>query len=236
MRRIDNLIIGDTRAPWIKLLSWASGKKKVSIVDDGAHTLVLGQNPDSFFDVFWYKRIKDATLFTSFVLSKTKFKVVENDYTEVRKNTFRNSKDFKIRKLFVGSAYSEANVVSLEYEMRSIKKALLHLDSDAGGVTYISHRRDAPEKVEAIRKNFPDVDVLQLTKPLELFLLQTCEKLQVLSGFYSSALFNIPRFVECENLLCFRFSQAAISSVLREKVPLAYNNLVNTCHFQIVEL
>lgn len=236
MRNIECLVIGDPRALWIKLLSWASGKKRIIIVDDGAYTISLANQFEDFFRIFWYKQFVDTALFTSFILGKTRFDVIENDYTEIRKSTSSNSKYQKNRKLFVGSAYSESNVISLEYEMNSIKKALQQLGSDGGIVTYICHRRDAPEKIEKIRINFPHISVLEIAEPIELFLLKTCAKVHVLCGFYSTALNNIPRFVECETLLCFRFCESEITPKFRGRIQGSYNNLVTNCHFQIMEL
>ncbi|MDA8683859.1 alpha-2,8-polysialyltransferase family protein [Gammaproteobacteria bacterium] len=236
IRNIECLVVGDPRALWIKLLSWASGKKRIIIVDDGAYTISLANQSEDFFEIFWYRYFIDIIFFTSFNLGKTRHDIIENDYTEIRKSTLSSLENKKNIGLFIGSAYSESNVVSLEYEMNSIKKALQQLGPNGEMITYVCHRRDALEKIEKIRVNFPHINVLETEEPIELFLLKTCAKVNVLSGFYSTALNNIPRFVECKTLICFRFCESEITPKFRDRIRDSYNNLVTNCHFNIREL
>lgn len=219
-RKASNIIVGDVRPVWVKIFLYFYFNT-IHIIDDGDITLKVFKNYKNDF----FLRNKNIYFFSSFL--KESDIVTKNKYMSLRKNIeARKEKDISV---FVGSAYSESNVVSFETEIDYIESVVNRTDD----LLYFSHPRDSQKKIDNLKSR--NINVIQNDLPIELYVLINGYNIKKLYGFYSSALITLSNIYVPKIKVSYKFNISVINKKFIEEVELSYENLRRN-NFSVINL
>ena len=184
----DRLIFGPANH-WSAFLAAFLPIKKIVIVDDGAHALssfkaiedrgiiknfALKFLADSFHYFLSKKQVERLSLFPL----ETNYELIVPDYKKLISLKRSKSLDYSFEDntvLFVGTPISEAGIISLETEVKSVEKTKYFfndlIESGKHKFLYVAHRRDSEEKLKELGRL--GIETLRLLGPLELYLAES---------------------------------------------------------------
>ncbi|MGB0390928.1 MAG: polysialyltransferase family glycosyltransferase, partial [Salibacteraceae bacterium] len=158
------------------------------LLDDGLKTINIQKNftPKKFYD--W---------FTIFDLKPVKGqKIYSNQLTNLRTHIDKHGKKRKTI-LFIGSKLSEEKIISEDYNIEIIKRAISHYSESS--ITYVAHRSESQRKLNKIQQ-IQNVEVLQLPYPLELLPMYGEFSPTVIISFFSTALITLSKIYNVETI------------------------------------
>jgi hypothetical protein len=212
---VRNLFLGEFRAQWMHAIRSVINPGNTVLMDDGAATVTmnrkyLSNNINYPEDIFhnkenfrskiknlFFLRLLDFQVLSKPLLTASAFLGDHSDYpidfsgilgrkkynpTSPGKNAF-----------FFGSKYSEAGIVSRDYELIFISNVKKYYDNRDLSFIYCAHRDESFEKLDLIKALF-NIDIIIPELPAELFLIERAEDVGAISAAYSSVLNNL-RFI-----------------------------------------
>lgn len=243
----DNVIFGDFRSRWMQFVRLNYIDSNFYIVDDGDVILsiekkyfcnrifslnfgedyysksLLSYIKNIYFDMLNYDFNKTSLLinkqiniFSSFVLDS---EYINNTYSYFR--SLRTSKTNKKIAYHFGSKYSEANIVSLDYEMRFISSIYQYYQNINVEMVYIPHRSDGNKKLEMIKGAGVTIQINEF--PAEIFLLLTNVNPLYVSGGCTSVLNNVRHFYTGK-LISFLLNKDEIKSEYLQDIIVTYES------------
>lgn len=242
--KVKRLFFGEFRSEWMHFTRLAISPREFILIDDGAATLTVKHkylDKGIYFPVdIWRKKnnIKNVVkkiIYYRAVDKKNATQPVKYASAFLKEDSIYRidfsalKKSYKARKpitnkkkaYYFGSKYSEANIVSREYELLFLKKIKCFYEKSKLDVVYCSHRDENHEKLEYIR-NVVGFDVISPDLPAEIFLLdEYCNILEV-SSAYSSVLNNISIIFPEIPIKSFRLDPEEVNLTHRDDVNTVY--------------
>jgi len=246
---VCNFFMGEFRSEWMHDLKGALNPKFLYLLDDGAVSIVvqkkyIGQNIYNSYGIKSpeglggkiIKKIK-GLLYYSFRRNHLQ-RIVPNLFTvyelepipgqKIIRNKFSYLKSKKINfdvvgdeVFYFGSTYSEANIVSLDYELRFIESIIGHYEKKAIRFVYIPHRDESSEKIELIKKEF-NVQIKYLNVPAELYFFSSDKFPAHIGGGYTSVLLSLFEQHSFKSVTAFRLPENEIIEMYRKDVNEIY--------------
>lgn len=243
----DSLYIGDFRYSFTNMIRSIVDAPNVYLMDDGSATVVIIKDyimkgkysPDIelFYPKNLIKKIIIKGLYGRFlnknVLNK-KLKVItlfgkEDIPNGIYKLQLANIKALKNNKnhmnnkmaYYYGSCYSEAGIISLEYELDFLYKVKKYYNNKGFNIVYCPHRRDSETKLSLLTNKLNFI-VKRNTDIAELDLLNSEVLPQEVSGAYTSTLNNIKHLFPEINVTSFKLNPDKINPIHRKAISDIY--------------
>ncbi|MCD9150526.1 hypothetical protein [Psychrobacter sanguinis] len=244
---IDSLYIGEFRYQFMHMIRSIVDAPKVYLLDDGAATVKIINDyikkyeyhpdidlllPNSFIERNIFK-ILYAKYFNIEVLEKklkviTAFAKADSEFG-IEELKFHNLKSvYNVQKFidnetvyFYGSKYSEAGIISLDYELEFLSLIKNYYDSKDMNIFYFSHRDESEEKLN-ILTNELNFTVKKSDDIAELYLLNSSVLPKEVAGAYTSTLNNIKSLFSVINVTSFKLHENKINSEFIESVDNVY--------------
>ncbi len=218
--------IGDFRVQWKHYMRNMANPIKTILIDDGSASVNIFNNylsknifyPNKsgvlkdaiekilYFPFFLFGCPRDnISLFTSYDVSRdSDVEVIYNDFSNL-KSLFSNSgrKINKEQVWFIGSPYSEKDILSFEYETEFLERCINWLKGKGLDVVYIAHRFDSDRKLDFVSR-VCSAEVRRLRLPLEAHVLLEKEVPESIAAIYSSALETLPKVASFSEIYCFK--------------------------------
>lgn len=241
----EKLFIGDFRFDWMSYARCAIRPARTILLDDGAATVTVHER---YFQrgIYWpetnHKGLKGLVkkllytpyydshiastpidVFTCYNLRPSRSQVIiKNEYSLLKKKTLRSAVK-NHQAFYLGSKYSEAKIMSLANELFFLKLCFEFYLRRNVNVSYIPHRDDSPEKLDAIKKL--GVEIRHLGVPAEIYFSTTTEMPLYVGGAYTSALNNLKKMFEELLFHSFVLPPDLLHQNHQENVASAYNNV-----------
>ncbi|WP_417435992.1 polysialyltransferase family glycosyltransferase [Idiomarina abyssalis] len=211
-KNVKQLFIGEFRSQWMHFMRAAARPKITILIDDGAATLISKSKyidkgvyfPENLWrakgflksfikrniyrDFLKCPDLQEPIFFASaFLKSESIYPV---DFTELKK-LFKSKNDIENNAVyFFGSKYSEAQIISIKYEMDFIRRVKDFYSRKNLKLIYCAHRDESIKKLNFIRSEL-GLEVVTPELPAEVFLLEQGESVVEVAGAYSSVLNNV---------------------------------------------
>lgn len=158
-------------------------------------------------------------------INKTKINLEKNDFNKVKKFfSISINKDKKNNEIyFYGSKYSEAGIISQEYELSILEKIKAYYDNKGMIVRYFPHRADSQEKIMKLKKTFQGM-VMEDPELAELYLLKSKYIPIEIAAIYSSILQSLNDLFPEIKKTCFRLENEKINPNLIENINNLYDH------------
>lgn len=172
----DYLFIGNFYSGYIKLLKFLFPNKKTFYLDDGAQTTRL-YHENQRINLFSYFSFPDV--FSNRLYIHHNFEYLKSRLREKTPIRLKNTV------YIVGAALVENQLLSIEkYEL--VFNLLLTHYKDYN-ILYFPHRFENLDKFQ----RYANVSIMNIDMPIELYLLQSSSLPQVVTSFYSAALYTV---------------------------------------------
>lgn len=243
---VNQLFIGEFRSQWMHFMRSAVRPSRTILIDDGTATLASKRkfidNEVFFPSSLWkgnslLKETVKRIIYHSFlsydglntpVLIASAFlksdSVYPIDFSEIKKifssNSVLNQEESVF---FFGSKYSEAEIVSLEYELQFLQ-SVKNFYSDSGlKIIYCAHRDESISKLKVIGSDL-GFEVISPDMPAEVFLLEQNDRVTEVAGAYSSVLNNIKGLLPEASIRAFRLKPEEINIKNRDDIEKIYDH------------
>ncbi len=243
---VRNLFFGEFRSQWMHFARLTIEPEKFVLMDDGAATLTAKSRyidqgifyPSELwaskkpiknfvkstiylgmFNAFQARR--PVTFASAFLKDESEFRV---DFSSTRQKVAnRNSFACPVspKAYFFGSKYSEAGILSRDYELDFISKVFRHYEEKGLDLVYCAHRDESDEKIELIGALGP-IEVVRPELPAELFVIEHDRAISEIGAAYSSVVNNLSLMFPDKPLTSFRLNHEAINPVNREAIDDIY--------------
>ncbi|MBA5248787.1 MAG: hypothetical protein FE834_04540 [Gammaproteobacteria bacterium] len=186
---VDKIFIGNLESGFLSLVIKIFSRKKILLLDDGALTIEIQNNPNKFNQNNFYN------LFTMYdFLAFKNQKIYKNNFESIRQN-INNLKINKSSVLFLGSPFSEDGYMSKKCYYEQINKISSKYSNKT--MIYVPHRRETDEDTREI-KGIKNIVVHKLDYPVELIGLHENEIPYKVISFYSTALLTMKNIYKIE--------------------------------------
>jgi hypothetical protein len=212
---VGNLFLGEFRSQWMHSVRSVIDPESTILMDDGAVIVAVNKKylkngifypRDIFHDtrnikskirnLFFLGLLEDQVL-SKPLLTASAFLGDDADYRIDFSGILRNKKYKPVCSdgiaYFFGSKYSEAGILSRNYELRFILKIKEYYESRGLEFCYCAHRDESSEKLDLLRLVY-GVNVVLPDLPAELFLIENPERIAAIAAAYSSVINNL-RFI-----------------------------------------
>lgn len=245
--KINNLFFGDFRTRWMHFARFSINPKKFILIDDGAATITtkyyyldkkiyypkeLWKN-EAFIQkiinllIYWRfdnktQTRRPVTFASAFLSLESEFKV---DFSLVRRKLSKpktSKTDNNKKAYYFGSKYSEAGIISRDYELKFISNVQKHYQEKGLELVYCAHRDESNEKLDLIR-NMITIEILQPELPAELFVLEHEENVAEIGAAYSSVINNLKIIFPDKTITSFRLNNEAIKPINRKPIMKIYS-------------
>jgi len=188
----DRILIGNFESKFCTLIMKKVPHNKIILLDDGARSIAL---QDRFTSAYCYD------LFTMYeIIPLHKQHIYKNSYTYIQTRLKTLQLDEK-KIMFLGSKLSEAGIISEAYYIALMQKISdYYVDKK---IVYISHREEKKEKLQKIQ-HIPNIQIVTLEYPIELYGLYNKTMPHKVSSFYSTALYTLQKIYKLQ-AECFSF-------------------------------
>lgn len=243
---ICNVFFGEFRSHWMHLARLAIAPKKHVLIDDGAATLTVkrlyidqkafyptdlwssGSFPKDLLKTSMYYGLFDkaqakqpVSIASAFLGAESDFIVDFSFIRRLAKSMERSEVDCPRKAYFFGSKYSEAGIISREYELDFLACVIAYYQENGLEVVYCSHRDESYEKLSKIMR-LGEVEVVQPDSPAEIFLLEKYSSVSEIGAAYSSVLNNLNLIFPEKPITSFRLKRSAINPKNREAIDHVY--------------
>lgn len=244
---VQNLFFGDFRSRWMHLVRLNLLAERNVLMDDGAATLVskkrhidrgvfyprelwksqgslnnLVKNIIYFGLVDESQALRPVSLASAFLKDESVFRV---DFLLVRKKLGGVCKSSSItsqpKAYFFGSKYSEAGIISREYELEFLCEVFSHFNRKGLGVVYCAHRDESNEKIKLI-STLGAVEVVRPSLPAELFVLGRDKSIAEIGAAYSSVVNNLSVIFPDKPIISFRLNRNFVNPRNRDAIDRIY--------------
>ena len=209
---VGNLFLGEFRSQWMHSVRSVIDPESTILMDDGAVIVAVNKKylkngifypRDIFHDtrnikskiknLFFLGLLEDQVL-SKPLLTASAFLEDDADYLIDFSGVLKNKKydcvgSGKIA-YFFGSKYSEAGILSRDYELNFISRIREYYESRDLKFLYCAHRDESFEKLDLL-KLVHGVNVVLPDLPAELFLLENSEMIGAIGAAYSSVINNL---------------------------------------------
>lgn len=137
---------------------------------------------------------------------------------------------------FLGSQMVDKGLVSMHTYISGLKQAKDYFDSQNLEVKYIKHRAASKKIVNEVEKV---LKVKTYSRPIEQVIARCEIRPAIISGFFSSAFFNLSALLENQKLTAFRFRSEDIignNSESKEYIEMVYNSMELHSGIQLIDL
>lgn len=128
----------------------------------------------------------------------------------------------KSKTYFFGGDLSELNLLSRDQEFSLLEMVINYYISKNKELVYISHRREAVEKLELIRNEF-NIDVITFGNPTEIHFLLMESHPNDIASFVSTALFTVSKIFDFASVKAFYLPMDDMPEVNRQAFISAYD-------------
>lgn len=254
---IKQLFIGEFRTQWMHFMRVATKPTRTILMDDGAATVTVKRR---FIDKGVYypkdilergsflKKLVKRYMYRDFIKSETlylpmylasafikegslypiDFSFTKQLFSAARKTT--GSKAV----FYFGSKYSEAGIISRDYELELLNRIKQFYSSYNCDLLYCAHRDESKEKLNII-ENTLGFHVLSPTMPAEIFLLENNERIHEISGAYSSILNNAKTLMPELSVRAFKLVANEVNAKNRAEIEYIYDHFkaagITVCGF-----
>jgi len=215
--RPESIFIGDYKANFMKMIYRFFGKKKCIFLDDGAQSSYI-YDMDKEANMFSYFKFKhDETSNRIYIHNSFKYfrKLLTNENRCILGNVV----------YFIGAPLVEKNMISLQQFNYYFSCVVRYFQNRGVAIHYLPHRHEHLAKM----RKFPEVKIIVLEEPIELYLLHAHEMPSSIASFYSAALYTIQMLFSgyIKNIVSFYLPPSVmdISNDSKQKVERVYNTL-----------
>ena len=191
----DKIFIGCYESRFLRLV--LPFNSKTILLDDGLKTISTQNN---------FKSGKQFNWFTIFDLKPIgKQKIYKNEFKNLQSHIKQQgSKNKSV--LFIGTKLSEENIITENYNMELIER--IAKENHYSPLKYVAHRGESQSKLDRIQE-IQNVEVIQLSYPLELLPVYGDFAPSKIISFYSTALITLQKIYQVETIgYKFDFSQS----------------------------
>lgn len=245
---VRNCFIGEFRSQWMHLARLSIAPEKYVLMDDGAATLTAKRqyidkgiyHPVNifssastlknlvknilYFGLFDKAQEEVPLVFASAFLKKeSEFKV---DFSYLKEQVVKKSvqQDMPGKAYFFGSKYSEAGIISRDYELKFLASVVNHYKEKGLDLVYCAHRDESAGKLKQI-ENLGDVDILLPDLPAEIFVLEQHNAVYEIGAAYSSILNNLNIIFPEKSFSSFRLDPCEIRYENRDSINHCYDHI-----------
>ena len=243
---VRNVFFGEFRSQWMHFARLALSPEKYVLMDDGAATVTVKKEyidkgvlyPQDlwannslpkgliknviYYGLFKKKQVtKPLSYASAFLKDESEYKV---NFSEVRKQlTTSNSVDVKgdPSVYFFGSKFSEAGILTLDYELDFIFRVMKYYAQKDLTLVYCAHRDESTEKLDAIGL-LDNVCIIRPELPAELLILELHENVSEIAAAYSSVINNLSLMFPDKPITSFRLNSEAINPKNRNNIDGIY--------------
>lgn len=244
---VRNLFFGEFRSQWMHFARLAIAPDKFVLMDDGAATLTVksryidegvfyprqlwaSKNPIKkmlkdtiYWGMFEASQAQRPVSFASaFLKDESEFRVDFSSLRQKRENLPGSEPQVLPKAYYFGSKYSEAGILSRDYELNFISRVLRYYESKGLSLVYCAHRDESEEKLELIR-GLGTIEVVCPDLPAELFVLERDRAILEIGAAYSSVINNLSLIFPDKPVTSFRLRREAINPVNREAIDPIYS-------------
>ncbi|MBO1519722.1 polysialyltransferase family glycosyltransferase [Oceanisphaera pacifica] len=243
--KVTSLYIGEFRSSFMHMVRVALNASNVYLLDDGAASIKainnyikLGYNYpyDNFYPKNLIKKIIFYVIYNKYIdehFFNKRLRVVtafsNDEHVFQRKISFDNIKKLLMKDKFInsqsvyyyGSKYSEAGIISLEYEMYFLGRIRDFYDKRGKKVTYFAHRDESEQKLNYI-SNTLMFNVIVPDVTAEVYLLESDSLPSEVSGAYTSVLNNIKVILPEVPLRSFKLNSDDVGLQWRDDIENVY--------------
>lgn len=238
--KIENVYVGDFRNYMFNLLAFSLSDHKYILLDDGLATINVQLNYFSkgkgFSEYFNSNKYKFTNMF--FLLDNRIKSTIPDLYSYLCMDSMLHSSQVNyaqkrksgiVKKVtsdlyFLGSKYSEAGVLSLEYEIYALKFVFLKESKKHKNIYYIPHRDDSKLKIKKIKSI--GFIIKDFNLPIEIIFNDLDKIPCAITGFYSTALFNLKCYYE-EAIDIYDISDYIVKCKIKRNIVDVYSFLSN---------
>jgi hypothetical protein len=243
---ITSLYIGEFNSSVTHMVRMMVDAPNVFLLDDGAVTVKVIKNYinngynypyDNFYPKNILKKIvykflnrsyidlslinKDIKILTAFS-SEESDKVIKVNFKNIKKLGDDEKKIDNSVVYYFGSLYSEAKIVSRDYEISVLSKVKYFYTEKNKNIIYFAHRDESQEKLDFIESNL-GFRVIKSELTAELFILESNTLPYEVAGAYTSVLNNIKVIFPEVSLRSFRLASVELCDRRREAINEVYN-------------
>lgn len=247
--KIDSLYIGEFRYEFMHMIRCAVDANNVYLLDDGAATVKVIQdyikngkyhptinlsNSKNILKRTIYKYLygkykdkkilaKKIEVITAFANEDINYGIKELKFNNIKKlyKDHRTTDDKIV--YYYGSKYSEAGVISLEYELEFLSSIKSYYDKKDMQIFYFSHRDESEEKLSVLENELNFI-IRRNDDIAELHLLKSSILPKEVAGAYTSTLNNIRNLFPDMNITSFRIVDDKINNVYKEGIDCIYRH------------
>ncbi len=162
--------------------------------------------------------------------------VINGVPVEYRRNTFREVKKYFASKqskdcegfipevYYYGSKYSEAGIISSDYELRFLQQVKRYYEARGLTVRYFPHRDESVKKLKNVERLFPG-KVMHDVPPAEIYLLTASNKPKGIAAAYSSLLTSLSVIFPELPKTSFMLAESEVAGEYRQPVMDCYKFL-----------
>lgn len=246
--QVRTLFFGEFRSQWMHLARFAIAPDKFVLMDDGAATLIAKHRYIDHGNYYprklWAstnvlkhavkeiifcglseeRQIRKPVSFASaFLGSESEFNI---DFSKVREKfdcQLTRSDRGGSKAYFFGSKYSEAGIISQDYEIEFISNVVAYYKAKGLALMYCAHRDESDEKLGIVR-DIAGTEVVRPDLPAELFLLECATNVSEIGAAYSSVINNLSLIFKDKPITSFRLNLKAINPKHRSAIEHVYRH------------
>jgi hypothetical protein len=193
-KKYDYLVLSQIEQFYSKLFYFFVFPKKVISLDEGNAIFRVLKLINS-------KRLrwplpKKIIFFSSYNIQVQKYDTVVKCNYEYSKKILKKSIIKSDDVWFIGSPYLENELMDKDLYFESIKK--IRSAYKFKNIKYFPHRREKKDNLNILAKYY-QFSIMKIDCPIEMFFLQNRKLPNIISGFFSAALFNLQKMTE-ENI------------------------------------
>lgn len=243
-KKVSRLFMGEFRSEMMHYFRCALCPNETFLLDDGAVIINIQKKyllnkchwpNDEAYKKGFISGLLDVLFFTAFKNKKvvseqihlfSAFNIVPIDGQLVLENNYsllklqsNNQKKLDNVVYHFGSKYSEAGIISFEYELEFIKNIQSYFKDNNIHFVYVPHREESQEKLSAIKRL--GAEMKSLSQPAEVFFASTDSIPAHISAAYSTVLNNLSLMFDFESVIAFEVDRKMID----EKYVLDIDNV-----------
>jgi hypothetical protein len=242
---VQNLFFGEFRSHWMHSVRSVIDPERTVLMDDGAVTITVDKKylkkgifypKDIFYNsrdinskiksLFFWGLLEDQVL-SKPLLTASAFLGSDADYLIDFSGVLKNRKYDCVGSgeiaYFFGSKYSEAGILSRNYELSVISKIKEYYESRGLEFCYCAHRDESSEKLDLLRLVY-GVNVVLPDLPAELFLLENPERIAAIAAAYSSVINNLRFIFPGELITSFMLDLEQVNEKNRSDIKEVYKD------------
>lgn len=246
---VEKLFFGEFRSQWMHIARLAISPDKYILMDDGAATLIAKSRyidqgifyPENLWKKSSYakrlvrsliyrglfnpkQRCRPVSFASAFLKDQSEFTVDFSYIRSKRINLIKSNSGVVLprKAFFFGSKYSEAGIITCNYELYFISQVIGFYKNKGLDLVYCAHRAESEEKLDLIRA-LGSVKVLRPDLPAELFLLECDKEVAEIGAAYSSVINSLGLVFPEKPIISFRLNNEDVNPINRKDIEQIYS-------------